>query len=214
MRSVDPETPPRIVGGALLAAVLLGVAGAALRWRNNPSACPYSQRLWVKLPRPFFTHSRLRGILAPESSQRILEVGPGIGYYALHTARWLSPGGTLEIVDIQQNMLDHTMRRAREVGLTNIVPTLGDAQDLPYPDDSFDAAYLVATLGEAPDQSRVLSELFRVLKPGGRLIVGEGLPDPHMVRFASLQQQASAEGLSFERRLGVAPAYFAAFRGA
>ena len=82
---------------------------------------------------------------------------------------------------------------------------------LPYPDETFDAAYLVATLGEIPDQRRALGELRRVLKPGGRLVVGEGLPDPHMVRFAPLHEQAAASGLTLERRLGRSPAYWAAF---
>jgi ubiquinone/menaquinone biosynthesis C-methylase UbiE len=45
-------------------------------------------------------------------------------------------------------MLDHTMRRAREIGISNIVPTRGDAQALPYADGHFDSAYLVTTLGE------------------------------------------------------------------
>ena len=104
------------------------------------------------------------------------------------------------------------MRRARELDLTNVIPTLGNAQNLPYPTHTFDAAYLVATLGEAPDQSRVLAELCRVLKPGGRLVVGEGLPDPHMVRIARLREQADAAGLVLERRVGGASAYFASFR--
>lgn len=198
--------------GAVLTIGASALAYRALRWRNDPSACPYSQRLWVELPRPFFTRSRLREMLAPEAGQRILEIGPGTGYYALSAARWLSPGGMLEILDIQQEMLDHTMRRARERGIANIFPTLGDALELPYPDDSFDAAYLVATLGEVPDQQRALEELRCVLKPDGRLVVGEGLPDPHMVRFGTLRAQAETTGLAFERRLGGGPGYFASFK--
>ncbi len=44
-------------------------------------------------------------MLEPEAGHRILEVGPGTGYYALRAAGWLSPGGTLEILDVQQQML-------------------------------------------------------------------------------------------------------------
>jgi len=142
----------------------------------------------------------------------VLEVGPGTGYYALRTARWLSPEGRLDILDVQQEMLDHTMRRADRLGLANIVPARADARELPYQDGSFDAAYLVATLGEVPEQDRALEELRCVLKPGGRLVVGEGLPDPHMVRFGSLRAQAEAAGLAFEHRIGGALGYFASFR--
>jgi ubiquinone/menaquinone biosynthesis C-methylase UbiE len=109
-------------------------------------------------------------------------------------------------------MLDHTMRRADRLGLANIVPARADARELPYQDGSFDAAYLVATLGEVPEQGRALEELRRVLKLGGRLVVGEGLPDPHMVRFGSLRAQAEAAGLAFEHRIGGALGYFASFR--
>ena len=118
----------------------------------------------------------------------------------------------MDIPDVQQEMLDHTMRRADRLGLANIVPARADARELPYQDGTFDAAYLVATLGEVPEQGRALEELRRVLKPGGRLVVGEGLPDPHMVRFGSLRAQAEAAGLAFEHRIGGALGYFASFR--
>ena len=108
----------------------------------------------------------------------MLEVGPGTGYYTLEVAQWVSPGGTLDIFDIQQEMLDHTERRASEQGIRNLTATQGDARLLSYPDASFDGAYLVAVLGEVPDQTAVLRELRRVLKPGGRLVVGELFGDP------------------------------------
>jgi ubiquinone/menaquinone biosynthesis C-methylase UbiE len=142
----------------------------------------------------------------------VLEVGPGTGYYALHVARWLEPDGTLEVLDVQQEMLDHTMRRAHALGISNIVPTPGDAQELPYPDGYFDAAYLVATLGEVPDKGRALSELRRVLKRGGRLVVGEVLLDPHRVSLGELRRLANITGLDHERTLEGTLGYFAAFQ--
>ena len=114
-----------LVGGA--AAVL----GAALYWRRNPSACPYNQRFWIEAPHPFITRARLREILEPMPGERVLEVGPGTGYYALPVADWLGPEGRLDVFDLQQEMLDHTMRRAGERGLANITPTQGDARRLP-----------------------------------------------------------------------------------
>src|ERR687897_3403282 len=147
-----------IAGGLLL------VAGVSLltyvvRQRKAPSACPYSLRFSLDLPRPFVTRFRLREMLSPQPGERVLEIGPGTGYYSLHAAQWLEPEGTLEVLDIQQEMLDHTMRRAHALDISNIVARQGDAQALPYPDSHFDAAYLVATLGEVPDKERALREL-------------------------------------------------------
>src|SRR5215216_7758688 len=93
-----------IVGGLLLvgAASLLAYLR---RQRKDPSACPYGLRFSLDLPHPFVTRPRLCEMLCPEPGQRVLEVGPGTGYYALQAARW---------------MLDHTMHRARAMGVSNI----------------------------------------------------------------------------------------------
>jgi ubiquinone/menaquinone biosynthesis C-methylase UbiE len=192
-----------------LLAVAGAVGAAALWWRRNPSACPYGQRFWVEAPHPLITRSRLREILGPAPGERILEIGPGTGYYTLDLAEWVGPGGTVEIFDLQQEMLDHTMRRASEAGRANVTSTRGDARELPYEDGSFDAAILVAVLGEIPDQDAALREVRRVLRPGGRLIVGELFGDPHMVTAGSLERRASAAGLELQERLGPKLGYFA-----
>ena len=199
---------PRHVG-KLIAAAGLGVVGIAIWWRKYPSACPYTQRFWVEAPHPMITRARLREILEPKPGDRVLEIGPGTGYYTLDLAEWVGPDGTVQIFDLQQEMLDHSIRRARERGLWNVNPTQGDAQELPYEDDSFDAAILITTLGEIPDQHAALRETARVLRPGGRLIVGELFGDPHMVTLRSLRRRAEAAGLHLVRRLGPPLAYFA-----
>ncbi len=193
---------------ALTAGTML--VGAAMWWRRHPSACPYGQRFWVEAPHPLITRQRLRSVLEPRSGERLLEVGPGTGYYTLTVAEWIAPG-KLDIFDPQQEMLDHTMRRANERGLANVIPAQGDARRLPYPDASFDAVYLVTVLGEVPDQEAALREIARVLKPGGRLVVGELFGDPHWVSPGALRARAEAVGLTFERRLGLPLGYFGRF---
>jgi ubiquinone/menaquinone biosynthesis C-methylase UbiE len=180
--------------------------GSALWWRSHPSACPYNQRFWVQAPHPFITRKRLREALDPQPGETVLEIGPGTGYYSLDVANWIAPG-TLHVFDLQQEMLDHTMRRAGERGIRNITPAQGDAQQLPYGDATFDAAYLVTVLGEIPDQEKALAELRRVLKPSGRLVVGELFGDPHMVGIDALQERA--KGMTLERRVGPRIGYFA-----
>lgn len=192
------------VGFTLIVAVI-----DAVRSRRNPSACPYRARFTLALPRPFITRERLQRALEPRSSERILEVGPGTGYYTLDVAERIIPDGTLDVIDLQQEMLDHTEHRAADRGLSNLIPRQGNAQHLPYEDDTFDAAYLVAVLGEVPDQEAALRELHRVVKPNGRLVVGEALPDPHMIAFDSLRERATGVGFECDRRFGWAGGYVA-----
>lgn len=197
---------------ALAVAAFAGAASlvaAALWWRRNPSACPYSQRFWLEPPHPLITRARLREILKPLPGERILEIGPGIGYYTLPLAEWIAPGGRLDILDIQKEMLDETMRRADRRGLRNITPACGDAQHLPYSDATFDAVVLITTLGEIPDQHAAMGEFARVLKSGGRLVNGELFGDPHWVSPRTAERQAAEVGLSHGGRIGTALGYFA-----
>ncbi len=193
----------------LLGAATLATLGAALWWRNNPSACPYGQRFWVEAPHPIITRDRLRSVLRPEPGERILEIGPGVGYYTLDIAKWVGPEGKIEIFDLQQEFLDHTTSRAAERNLTNVIPTQGDATALPYEDNSMDAVVLTAVLGEIPDPVAALRQIARVLKPTGRLIVGELFGDPHFTTQATLKRKASEAGLTWQEHSGNWFAYFA-----
>jgi len=206
---MEPRTRRMLTTTGLAAGA---TAAAAVWWRANPSACPYNQRFWVQAPHPFITRARLREALAPQPGETLLEIGPGTGYYSLPVAEWLAPGGTLHVLDVQQEMLEHTLRRATDRALRNVVPTHGDARELPYADASVDGAYLVTVLGEVPDQDAALAELRRVVRPGGRVVVGELVGDPHVVLPAALRERAERAGLSWERRVGPPVGYFGVLR--
>jgi ubiquinone/menaquinone biosynthesis C-methylase UbiE len=193
-------------------AVAVALLGGAMWWRKNPSAMPYWQRFFVELPHPGITRARLIEILEPEPRDRLLEVGPGTGYFALPIAERLGDRGRLEVYDLQQEMIDHVMRTAKERGVGNVTGWTGDAQEMLFEKDRFDGAYLTLVLGEIPDQDAALRELARVVKPGGRVVVGETALDPHYVTFSSLRERAERAGLEFDRRVGGGFAYFARFR--
>ncbi|MDS0279780.1 methyltransferase domain-containing protein [Halomicroarcula sp. S1AR25-4] len=198
----------------LVTGVALAIGSAVafvLKKRNDPAPLPYEQRHVLDLPR-LLKRSQLQEVLAPESSEHILEVGPGTGRYSLPVARELDQDGSLHVLDVQEPMLDHTVERAREQGVDGITVTHADAQEPPYPDENFDAAYMVSTIGEIPDQEQALEELYRVLRPGGRLVVGESIADPDMVRFGTLRDRCESVGFRFERRVGRRISYFARFR--
>jgi SAM-dependent methyltransferase len=200
----------RRLGGALLALSALWLvlrAWAAL----HSTAFPYFGRALLDIPRPLVTRRRLLDALAPAAGERILELGPGTGYYTLPVAERVTSGGSLDILDIRQRFLDQTLERARRRGIDNIAATVGDGGSLPYRDETFDAVYLVSTLGEIPDPAATLSELRRVLKPTGRLVVGEIFIDPDFPRFRWLVGRARAAGLRLEQRSGSVLGYLARF---
>ena len=145
----------------------------------------------------------LRDVLDPKPGERILEIGAGTGAYALHVAADVSPGGTLDILDAHPTQLETAMRGASERAIDNVNAVLGDARFLPYDDATFDAAYGVAALGDAPDPESVLAELARVLRPGGRLVIGELHGDPHRFDPARLADGTVPAQLRVKRRVDV-----------
>jgi ubiquinone/menaquinone biosynthesis C-methylase UbiE len=193
----------------LLGAAAAATLAAALWWRKNPSACPYGQRFWVEAPHPFITRDRLREVLRPEPGERLLELGVGTGYYSCELAEWIAPEGTLELFDLQQKFLDHTKEAATARGLTNLVATQGDATNLPYEDTSIDGVILTAVLGEIPDRIAALQEIRRVLKPTGRLVVGELFGDPHFTSRGTLKRLGAEAGLELAESSGPAFGFFA-----
>jgi ubiquinone/menaquinone biosynthesis C-methylase UbiE len=195
----------------LAAATAAVLAGVGLVYRRYTTPFPYSQRWMLDKELPYLTRERLSQILAPRPGERMLEVGPGTGLFSLPVARALGPDGALEITDVQQVMLDHTLAAGAEQGVGNITATCGDAQRLSYPDDSFDAAFMMTVLGEIPSTGAALGELRRVLKPGGRLVVGEFIFDWHGVPLGVLKRRAAKQGFVFERRLGPRFSYLARF---
>jgi ubiquinone/menaquinone biosynthesis C-methylase UbiE len=192
--------------------MVAAVAGdtVARRWsRGEPAPLPYLLRWELAIPRPA---GPLRRALAARKGERILEIGPGLGQHAVEVAGYVGPGGRVDVLDVQQEMLDATAARAERRGVRNVVAALAASSGrLPYEDDSFDAAYIVTVLGETPDRQQTLLELRRVLKPGGRLIVGEIAIDPDFVPARQLRAMAAVAGLRLVRRFGPPFAYHAQF---
>jgi ubiquinone/menaquinone biosynthesis C-methylase UbiE len=139
-------------------------------------------------------------------------VGPGIGINALPVATAVAPAGVLDAVDVQKEMVRDLSARAEHAGVTNIVAVDGDATKLSYADATFDGIFLVTVLGEIPDQDAALGELRRVIKPNGRLVIGEMFIDPDFIPLRELQDRARRAGFALERRQGPRFAYFARFR--
>jgi ubiquinone/menaquinone biosynthesis C-methylase UbiE len=75
-----------------------------------------------------------------------------------------------------------------------------------------DAVVLITVLGEIPDREVAVAEIARVLRPGGRLVVGELLGDPHFTSAGAVDRLGAAAGLALEERSGPAIGFFARLR--
>lgn len=112
---------------------------------------------------------------------RVLEIGCGSGAYTTFVARAVGPAGAVEALDIQPAMLGQLEKKLTKPAfqdIDNITLHQADAYQLPFEDEELDLVYLITVLPEIPDQSRALSEISRVLNPGGFLAVAELLFDP------------------------------------
>jgi protein-L-isoaspartate O-methyltransferase len=90
--------------------------------------------------------------LALTGAERVVELGPGPGFYSTEIARRV-PQGQLDLFDIQPEMLDRARRNLEDAGCRNVGYHAGDAsRGFPFPDGQFDVAFLAAVLGEVPDK--------------------------------------------------------------
>ena len=100
------------------------------------------------------------------SGQRVLDFGCGPGTITVGLARSVEPG-EVHGIDLEESQIELARAAAKAGGHDNVTFHVGDVTDLPFDDDSFDVAHCHAVLMHVPDTPAVLSEVKRVLKPGG-----------------------------------------------
>lgn len=104
-----------------------------------------------------------------KEGERVLDIGSGPGLLAYDMAASVGPEGRVCGVDISEDML--AMSRRRCTGQSWAEFRNADATKLPYPDQSFDAAVSTQVYEYVADISAALAELYRVMQPGGRVVV-------------------------------------------
>ncbi|MBN1190609.1 MAG: class I SAM-dependent methyltransferase [Dehalococcoidales bacterium] len=130
-----------------------------------------------------------------------LEIGPGPGYVGLE---WLkkTDNSRLEGLEISRNMIAIAEKNAREYGFDaqRIRYIQGNALDIPFPANRFDAVFSSGSLHEWEKPLRIMSEIYRVLKPGGRYCICDLRRDlPIFIKwflFASARPSSMRHGLS------------------
>lgn len=107
-----------------------------------------------------------------KDNHRVLEIACGTGRDSLKIAERLSNEGELHLVDVSEPMLTRAMEKLSGAPLKPM-PALSSATELPFEDQYFDCIYSFGGLGEFSDIRRALSEMVRVTKVGGRIVVGD-----------------------------------------
>lgn len=130
--------------------------------------------------------------LAP--GETVLDIGTGTGRLAVHAAAIVGPLGRITGID----PLPHRLAIARAKGCPNFETLEGRAEDMPaFADASFDAVYLNSVFHWIEDKPKALAEIFRVLKPGGRVALNTQDPThPHELRLL-IGDALAAAGLDF-----------------
>lgn len=111
--------------------------------------------------------------LAALHPQQVLDVATGTGDVAIMTYRMLQPA-SITGIDISEGMLQLGRQKVEKLGLQNHITLLnGDSETIRFPDHSFDAITVAFGVRNFENLEKGLKEMYRVLKPGGKLVVLE-----------------------------------------
>ena len=111
---------------------------------------------------------------AVKKGQRVLDLAGGTGDLALRFSRLVGPDGQVVLSDINASMLARGRERLTDEGMAgNIEYVQANAEALPFPDNHFDLITIAFGLRNVTDKDAALRSMYRVLKPGGRLLVLE-----------------------------------------
>jgi arsenite methyltransferase len=140
-------------------------------------------------------------IASLEPGEIVLDLGSGAGFDAFLVARKVGPSGKVIGVDMTPEMLAKARANAKSGGYDNVEFRKGEIEDLPVDSGTIDIIISNCVINLSPDKSRVFSEAFRVLRPGGRIAVSDIVltaPLPDYIRDSIAAYTACVAGASIK----------------
>ncbi len=113
------------------------------------------------------------GILNLEKGDSVLDLGSGLGIDVFLAAEKVGEEGRAVGIDTTEEMVNKARKIAKKHGYENVRFEHGEMEDMPFPDGSFDAVISNCVINLSPDKSSTYEEIYRILKPGGSMLISD-----------------------------------------